>query len=153
MQSRYTKLGSSRTSVFGAIIPYLYFIVIGVIAFKSSKAPLLKFMRHVPLVHVPSGKMQIGGKVPSYSIKVVLWFRISMTFCFSSGVPARGTNRHPIIDAILPSPGVFFMKAPAMNEMSPSMATMRLLGSKQLTCGAIYFGTRPFGPILLGAFL
>lgn len=60
------------TSQVGAITPYSYFKVTGLIAFKAAKAPRLNVSTYFPFEVPPSGKIQIGGYSPIYSINYYL---------------------------------------------------------------------------------
>lgn len=70
----YMKMSAKNgiTSHDGEITPYSYLKATGLTAFNELNAPLLKLSKYFPFEVPPSGKMQIGGYSPIYSINYYL---------------------------------------------------------------------------------
>ena len=91
----------------GETIPNLYLTVTGMTERRSKKAPRLNGSRHVLFVHVPSGKIARGGKMPSSSIFFVRFKMFASVYSNYTLGPPRGTKTVPKYLAIAPRPGIF----------------------------------------------
>ena len=103
----------------------------GLIFFSARKAPFLKFNIIVPLLVVPSGKINNGGKIPIYSTSSCLTLIKSIVFSFSSLLPPLGMKRLPNAFAIVPTIGAFFKNIPGAKAGTIFLAKM--MASNQLT--------------------
>ena len=134
----------------GLTVSKLYLSVTGITCRKGTNAPLRNLSRHKLLDVVPSGKMSVGGKVPSSSLSFARSTSTSRVLLSSVFDPDLGMKTQPKSLQIPPRIGTFFMKDPAANVILPLKVVARAWISKQDTWGAIMVEMIP--PLLGGLY-